>query len=172
MEIYLHLYSDETKTDVVRVLGPFDSYEAIYQAKQQLGREFKERGMEGAFHASEHRVDGVCDFCSDPKPPGYFKFPVENSVIGTVVMDGVTHVHMDTGEWAACETCRALISEGNSRGLVNRSVETLLSLAPGLPRSLARMSVAQSHAAFWRGYDGSDFILFPTVEDILGGNDA
>lgn len=167
METYIHIHTDETKQETVKVLGPFSNHRDLVAAvREEMAK------TDGVVYASEYRADGVCDFCSEPNPSGYFKFDAHNQVLGSVIIDDVNHIHTDTGEWAACGTCRDLISAGDIRGLLMRSVDAMMAAFPQLPRALALMSVNSVQSAFWKNYDGSDFNPFPTIDDVLGGQNA
>jgi hypothetical protein len=92
----------------------------------------------------------VCDFCSTPDIA--WSYPV----LSFEAFEFVTFGQMSLGDWAACETCHALIAAGNARGLLNRSVDTMILENPELLERYGRLRTmtAELHAKFWANRQG------------------
>ncbi len=66
----------------------------------------------------------VCDFCSTPAP--IWRYPARTFLaylFPTIAGESV-------GDWAACDTCHALIEVEDRRGLAQRSLDELISKHP------------------------------------------
>jgi hypothetical protein len=61
------------------------------------------------------------------------------------------------GDWAACRVCHALIKAGDRRGLLERSLQTLLEKNPDMRPAEAelRVHIAQFHGLFYANQTGA-----------------
>jgi hypothetical protein len=71
-------------------------------------------------------------------------------------------VGQSVGDWAACRTCHELIEAGDRRGLLERSLGTLLEKNPEMrpAESELRCQIAQFHRLF---YDNQTGAALPVV---------
>src|SRR5215210_1965108 len=82
----------------------------------------------GVFELCNQRSTGmsnhICDFCSEPGVT--WCYPAHNFLAYAVA--GI--VGESVGDWAACRICHGLIAAGDRRGLLDRSLRTLLEKNP------------------------------------------
>lgn len=92
----------------------------------------------------------ICDFCSAPDVA--WRYPAHTFV--AYVVAGV--VGESVGDWAACRVCHALIEAGDRRGLLERSLQTLLEKNPDMRPAEAELRdhIAQFHRLFYANQTG------------------
>jgi len=93
----------------------------------------------------------ICDFCSDPDVT--WQYPARSFVayvVGDVIGQSV-------GDWAACRICHELIDAGDRRGLLERSLRTLLEKNPEMfPAEVElREQLARFHRMFFAHQAGA-----------------
>jgi hypothetical protein len=77
---------------------------------------------------------------------------------------------MSQGGWAACERCHQLIKAGDRRGLVVRSLITLISSSPDMEPDQAelRETIAELHQKFFENRIG-DAVPYVDEEVLVNG---
>lgn len=85
-------------------------------------------------------ITPTCDFCASPNPS--WAFPCEDFVIA-VIPGGPSQGFK--GEWAACDTCKGLIEDGDKDGLAQRA----FALDPDKQNPLPQLLVRQAHNGFF-----------------------
>jgi hypothetical protein len=111
----------------------------------------------------------ICDFCSSPNVS--CAFPARNVSINatpeTQAETGLNLVLNSASGWAACETCRVLIVNGDRDGLHARSFATIPGGA-GADRAMRRIisrEIRKIHDDFWRSREGAPIPTTPDDED-------
>ena len=84
----------------------------------------------------------ICDFCNLPNPVWRFQ-------ARPFVVDYGTMIGASDSDWAACDTCRRLILDGDRNGLVDRAMLNA-PVIPGLPESEVRELRRWSQDSFSR----------------------
>jgi len=132
-------------------------------------------GREGYKYQTAHRLDMVCDFCSEPRIA--WRFQIEpGGLIGRIVTDDHDQTHIDRdGKWGACQDCANFILAEEWDKLADRAVAMGLSMM-GLPDSpdardfIYATCVAGAHGCFRTGYMKTK--PFPTSvltdEEVMG----
>jgi hypothetical protein len=92
----------------------------------------------------------ICDFCSSPSVA--WRYPARSFI--AYIIAGI--VGESVGDWAACRVCHGLISSGDRRGLLDRSLQTLLDSHPEMRASEAelRKHLAEFHGMFFANQAG------------------
>jgi hypothetical protein len=92
----------------------------------------------------------ICDFCSGPHVA--WRYPAESFI--AYVVAGV--VGQSVGDWAACSICHNLIEAGDRRGLLERSLQTLIDKNPDMrpAEGELRNHIAQFHCMFYVSQTG------------------
>jgi hypothetical protein len=87
-----------------------------------------------------------CDFCNG-KPPRW-RYPCRTFTAST--LSTPLFVQQSLGDWAACDSCYALIEAGNIAELTNRSMDLLVMSEPSilLVYEQAAAHMAALHAEF------------------------
>lgn len=95
--------------------------------------------------------NSICDFCSAPNVA--WRYPAQSFVAYAIA--GV--VGQSVGDWAACRTCHELIEAGDRRGLLDRSLGTLLEKNPEMRPAEAELrgQIAQFHRLFYDNQTGA-----------------
>lgn len=95
--------------------------------------------------------NSICDFCSAPNVA--WRYPAQSFLAYAIA--GV--VGQSVGDWAACRTCHELIEAGDRRGLLERSLGTLLEKNPEMrpAESELRNQIAHFHRLFYDNQTGS-----------------
>ena len=95
--------------------------------------------------------NSICDFCSAPNVA--WRYPAQSFLAYAIA--GV--VGQSVGDWAACRTCHELIEAGDRRGLLERSLGTLLEKNPEMrpAESELRSQIAHFHRLFYDNQIGS-----------------
>ena len=114
-------------------------------------------GRDGYKYQTAHRLDMVCDFCSEPRIA--WRFQIEpGGLIGRVITDehDATHIDRD-GKWGACSDCANFIVSEEWAMLADRAVTRGLEMvgAPDTPdlREMVYFTVVQgAHNCFRNGY--------------------
>ena len=93
----------------------------------------------------------ICDFCSEPGVT--WRYPAHNFLAYAVA--GI--VGESVGDWAACRICHGLIAAGDRRGLLDRSLRTLLEKNPEMIPAEAelREQIAHFHQMFFANQSGA-----------------
>jgi len=95
--------------------------------------------------------NSICDFCSERNVA--WRYPAQTFV--AYVVAGI--VGQSVGDWAACRTCHWLIQAGDRRGLLDRSLRTLLEKHPDMRSAEAELrgQIAQFHQLFYANQAGA-----------------
>lgn len=95
--------------------------------------------------------NSICDFCSAPNVA--WRYPAQSFLAYAIA--GV--VGQSVGDWAACRTCHELIEAGDRRGLLERSLGTLLEKNPEMSPAASelRCQIAHFHRLFYDNQTGS-----------------
>jgi hypothetical protein len=88
----------------------------------------------------------VCDFCSTPDP--IWRYPARTFLAYLVPSIAGESV----GDWAACDTCHALIEVEDRRGLAQRSLDELISRHPEM-REIAGVLYEELTALHWKFFE-------------------
>jgi hypothetical protein len=114
----------------------------------------------------------VCDFCNGPDPTWWFpcgdypmviRPPVALTPSQRFLFDKLSHLVkvQNTGDWAACDTCKDLILKGQRDELAARSAELFIINNPEESSHLAPQAVTESMRAsqddFWSHREGAPF---------------
>jgi hypothetical protein len=93
----------------------------------------------------------ICDFCSEPGVT--WRYPAHSFLAYAVA--GI--VGESVGDWAACRICHGLITAGDRRGLLDRSLRTLLEKNPEMIPAEAelREQIAHFHQMFFANRSGA-----------------
>ena len=93
----------------------------------------------------------MCDFCSEPSVA--WRYPAKSFL--AYVVAGV--VGQSVGDWAACRICHGLIASDDRRGLLDRSLSTLLEKNPEMCGAEAelREQIAHFHQMFFVNQAGA-----------------
>lgn len=81
-------------------------------------------------------LQGVCDFCSAPKPAWGYKADNFATPAEFDVPSGTEYAYGSAGGWAACDACADLIDDDAWNELFERAVASLSTLSP-LPPEIA-----------------------------------
>jgi hypothetical protein len=144
----------------------------------EIANRMAELGRDGYQYQTAHRLDMVCDFCSEPRIA--WRFQIEpGGFIGRVVTDVHDQTHIDRdGKWGACSPCANFIVSEAWDMLSERSIDHALAMMPrnamrDVPeiREVIRVSVvAGAHSCFRAGYEKTK--PFPTTvltdEEVMG----
>lgn len=129
----------------------------------------------------------VCDFCSDENPIVMFTIPaggttsayMDNGIVPAVV------THIDDGQWAACEKCKADILKMRDMSvryvagtasleqvqepmldMGMRSLDKFKMRMPDMPEPLMVITISEMHSIFWQRYAGTDPVEIPEAERV------
>ncbi|SRR5580765_746804 len=125
---------------------------------------------QGFTHMTAHRLDMVCDFCSEPSIVARFEIE-PGGIIGRVVTDDqdVTNIDRD-GVWGACHTCLSIIKRQDWISLADHAAQKAQDMhpVPEWMQPIIRESIAGGPiACFRRGYHGQAPISVISDEDLL-----
>jgi hypothetical protein len=127
--------------------------------------------QEGYTQQTAHRLDMVCDFCSEPKIA--WRFEIEpGGFIGRVITDSTDAHHIDRdGLWGACAECANYIIAEDWDALSDRSIDHAISMFPefaGMPDArvfIASAIVAGPHTCFRTGYEKTHPLPISVISD-------
>jgi len=106
----------------------------------------------------------VCDFCGDPEP--IWAFPCEdyNTGVPDVELTETLGIYTTTGSlggWAACNTCRRFIKDGDRKRLARRAAVAVRNRKGATAASLNVLQKAAEgvHSDFWKHRSGEPRLM-------------
>ena len=92
-------------------------------------------GRDGYKYQTAHRLDMVCDFCSEPRIA--WRFQIEpGGLLGRIITDDYDSTHIDRdGKWGACSDCANFIVSEHWDALADRAIDRAIEM---MPRNAAR----------------------------------
>jgi hypothetical protein len=111
-----YITTAEKKGDLKKVYGPYSSYIEAHEIGARFGRE--------GLITEVHRADIVCDFCSTPEVK--WMYPADDIAVDALQWGS-------RGEWAACDTCHALIESSERDKLAEHSLSNFIKFNPEMP---------------------------------------